>query len=240
MGHCHLIFNSIFPGIIPGGQDGKGEGMSQAGQVDSSEFQYSAEWINKLETVEHWQQYWKQISFFQKALSENDTVLEIGVGSGFTASYLRSMGFTVTTLDIDESKNPGIVQNIALDPIAGQYHVVSAFEVLEHIPEKYLPAILRNIHATGAKYFLLSLPEYFPIFIRFEGRLSIIKDFSIRIKRPKFLPNPILTKHHHWEVNSSKSVATDQLKQQFQQAGFKVLEAELFMDKHFFILKRID
>lgn len=208
--------------------------------MDSNEFQYSADWINKLEPLEHWQQYWKQISYFQKFLNENDTVLEIGVGSGFTAAYLRSRGFNVTTMDIDESKNPDIVQNIALAPITGKYQIVSAFEVLEHIPENYLPVILRNIHSTGANYTLLSLPEYFPTFIRIEGRLPLFKSFSIKIKRPKFLPKPILTKHHHWEVNYSKSVAFEQLKHEFQLAGFKVMYTELYMDKHFFVLKRLD
>ena len=33
-------------------------------------------------------------------------VLEIGVGSGFTANYLRSRGVQVTTLDIDHEKEP--------------------------------------------------------------------------------------------------------------------------------------
>ncbi len=216
------------------------EVMDQSKQIESDQFQYSADWIKKLESLEHWQQYWKQLSYFQQFITQADNVLEIGVGSGFTASYLRSKGFNVTTLDIDKSKKPDIIQNIALDPISGQYEIVSAFEVLEHIPEKYLSPILKNFHAIGAKHVLLSLPEYFPTFIRMEGRLPLIKNFSIRIKRPKFLPKPILTKHHHWEVNYDLSVTSEQLIHQFNLAGYQVENSELFMDKHYFVLTRIN
>ena len=77
-----------------------------------NEFNYDAVWTKKLESKEHWLLYWKQQWLLTKYLRQKDTILEIGVGSGFTANYLRNKNYTVTTLDIDNKKKPDIVANI--------------------------------------------------------------------------------------------------------------------------------
>ena len=76
------------------------------------EYKYSAEWIYDLESEEHWRLYWNQQKLMQNKVSSGDNVLEIGVGSGFTANYLKSKSINVKTLDIDRGKKPDIVANL--------------------------------------------------------------------------------------------------------------------------------
>ena len=70
--------------------------------VDGVEYRYSSDWVHKLESEEHWRSYWQQLKLALPELEEGDTILEIGPGSGFVTNYLRSKGYKVTTLDIDD------------------------------------------------------------------------------------------------------------------------------------------
>ena len=87
-------------------------------------YRYSTSWIYKLETEQHWRLYWHQQKLMEGKVKPGDSVLEIGVGTGFTANYLRSKGVNVTTLDIDADKKPDIVANIVtykLSPIVRSF-----------------------------------------------------------------------------------------------------------------------
>jgi len=69
-------------------------------------FYYESEWIHKLETKEHWNSYWIQQKLIEEFVHKDENLLEIGVGSGFCSNYLKSRGFSITTLDIDKDKKP--------------------------------------------------------------------------------------------------------------------------------------
>ena len=45
---------------------------------------YSSDWINKLETREHWLSYWHQIKLMEGIIKPNDSLIEIGIGSVYT------------------------------------------------------------------------------------------------------------------------------------------------------------
>ena len=68
---------------------------------------YSSDWINKLESKEHWLSYWHQIKLMLESLEPHDSVIELGIGSGFTSNYLRSKNIDVLTVDIDKKKITG-------------------------------------------------------------------------------------------------------------------------------------
>ena len=63
---------------------------------------YSSNWIHKLETREHWLSYWHQIKLMEGYVEQKDSLVEIGIGSGFTSNYLRSKKVDVLTIDIDK------------------------------------------------------------------------------------------------------------------------------------------
>ena len=41
---------------------------------------YSSDWINKLESKEHWLSYWHQIKLMLESLEPKDSVIELGIG----------------------------------------------------------------------------------------------------------------------------------------------------------------
>ena len=83
-------------------------------ELKNNIYKYGAEWTKHLESCDHWIFYWFQQKIMEGFINKNksETIIEIGVGSEFTANYCRSKGFNVTTLDIDEAKKPDILANI--------------------------------------------------------------------------------------------------------------------------------
>lgn len=205
--------------------------------LDKPDFAYSADWIHQLEKDDHWRHYWKQQELLQDILREGDHIVEIGVGSGFTTNYLRSKGFQVTTVDIDAEKAPDHVLNIATDDLPEDCDIALAFEVFEHIPLDYLPMILTKLRNRLRHTLVLSLPDHYPPFITLEGRLPVIKEFSISMKRPRWLPRRQMTTHHHWEVDHAPETRLVKLKEHFQKAGFTLLRHTGFRGLHYFVLK---
>jgi len=116
--------------------------------VDSgTTYRYSSSWIYHLESADHWYLYWHQQKLMEGELKAGDRILEIGVGSGFTANYLRSKGYDVTTLDIDEEKKPDIHANIVTYDFPKDYDHVLAFEVFEHIPFNKFQGLVGRIRS---------------------------------------------------------------------------------------------
>ena len=63
---------------------------------------YSAYWINKLETNDHWLLCWHQKKSIESYIKLKYTLIEIGVDCGLTSNYQISKHINVFTLDIDE------------------------------------------------------------------------------------------------------------------------------------------
>src|SRR5437763_1112619 len=107
-------------------------GPQKTDLVDGVAYRYSTEWIHQLEGETHWRLYWRQQRLMRDLITPDDRLLEIGLGTGFTANYLRSRGVAVTTLDIDADKRPDIVANVARYDFPTGYDAILAFEVFEH------------------------------------------------------------------------------------------------------------
>jgi len=179
-------------------------------------YTYSSDWIYRLEEKQHWIFYWCQQKIMEGLLDPDDEILEFGVGSGFTANYLRSKGYSVTTLDIDSDKKPDILGNIVDYDFQQKFDHVLAFEILEHIPYDEFQLAIRNIRAITKGYFFLSLPRCERRLIDFSLGLPKLPVFSFKllIKGRK-----IKSENHHWELDyrehSIKAVEAE-----FTAAGF--------------------
>jgi len=186
--------------------------------VDGVRYEYSTRWIYQLEEEEHWRLYWNQQKIAESKIEAGDRVLEIGLGTGFTANYLRGRGVRVTTLDIDAEKKPDIVGNIVSHTFEQQYDHFLAFEIFEHIPYDKFTQSLRQIRPACGQYFFLSLPIArirkfeIEIWTRFLGRRRLL--LSRRRKK-------IQTRHHFWEIDHGETT-WENVQATFRETGFEV------------------
>ncbi|MBE9572358.1 MAG: methyltransferase domain-containing protein [Proteobacteria bacterium] len=201
--------------------------------VEGVTYRYSTKWIYSLETEEHWGLYWRQQKVMQGAVSPGQNVLEIGVGSGFTANYLRSKGVKVTTLDIDADKSPDIVANIVTYDFEKKYDHVLAFEVFEHIPfEEFSKSLVKIGHVCN-NYLFMSVPRNERVWFRVGFKLPKLGEHSIELATSK---GNIMDKHHYWEVDHGE-ITLKKLKHAFDQAGFQLCHREKAFSRVFFVLK---
>ena len=208
------------------------------------EIVYKTDWIYQLESETHWRSYWHQQKIMEGRLAEGDEILEIGVGSGFCANYLRTKGYRVVTLDIDERKKPDIVANICTAELSSEYDHILAFEVFEHFPHEAWPGVLEKLHNHCRKYLFVSLPESRLVLCDVRIKIKMWPRISFSMKIPNFWLPTFLRKKlhedstHHWEINYSKKHSLAMVKKQFQQAGFRLekYHAVNFMSHHFFVL----
>jgi len=187
--------------------------------LDGVEYRYSTDWIHSLENEDHWRLYWHQMDFIKNELNQNDSILEIGMGSGFLSNYLKSKEFNVTTLDIDAGKHPNIATNIVSYDFYTQYDHIIAFEVFEHIPFDKFVLILPKLKKACRKNIFISLPRNYKILFRTEIIFPLIKKvaFSVKCKR-----NKIIAGHHFWELDY-REYTMRKLEEVIDSAGLKII-----------------
>ena len=142
-----------------------------------------------------------------ESLSGCRTILLVGPGQGLVMPVFRWRGYTVETLDIDETFRPdhlGSVHDLArfLDQ---QFDVIIASHVLEHLAEPLLDPALAEM-ARVARHAIVYVPV--------AGRCSSVRvqpgafgiDWQFRVnffnyfERPDGLTRKYWNGEHYWEV----------------------------------------
>ena len=181
-----------------------------------------------------------QQNFMNDIISIGDEILEVGVGSGFCSNYLKNKGYSVTTLDIDENKNPDIVGNIVYYKFTKDFDYILAYEVLEHIPFEYLKNTLRKLRTKCRKGLFISIPEYYPIVFSLKLKIPKVKLIEYSFSLPNFIHyNKKLSTHHHWEVNSSYETRLENIIELFSECGFSTVKFVFFEKKCYFMYFKI-
>jgi len=197
-------------------------------------YSYSTDWIHNLESKKHWQLYWHQQKLLENRISVNDKILEVGVGSGFTANYLKSKGFNVKTVDIDQNKNPDIVKNIVYtEPKFFNFDVLLAFNIFEHIPYDEFLKFLEKLQESRVSRIFLCLPVFKKIV--FEAYFYFLPLPPCRIKL--FLKKRKLSTNHHWELEYEDN-NLHKLKSDIYQRNFLIGEEfKYYNQQYLFIMK---
>lgn len=156
----------------------------------------------------------RQLNAFAHQISdiynlEPKSIIEIGIGNGFTSSFLKSAGYNITTCDINENLAPDHVlpvQQLQKVFLPGEFDLAVCCEVLEHIPfEEFEPAIAAIASVADRLY--LTLPNYRKFF-GFSGYFDVPRLrtlFNIGIYLP--IPRKI-TPEHFWELDSASHSKT--------------------------------
>lgn len=193
-------------------------------QVDPDHYAgaYDSEW--------RFVSYWRQIELL--APPPGETVLEVGVGSGFVARYLRGRGGSVRTCDLDARLGPDVVGDVAgrLPFRAGAFAVVGCFEVLEHLPWASVPAALAELARVSRGRVVLSVPDVtphyqvdlvLPLFGSWRRSWTIPWTRAIPWRRPQ---SHRFDGEHHWELG----------KKEYPERAFRaVLESVFVVERHF-------
>jgi len=137
-----------------------------------------------------------------------ESILEIGIGNGFTATFLRRAGFPVTTADINSNLEPDVCGSITELPslLAGRsFDVVVCCEVLEHMPLEQLDENLQVLKALGNRLFI-TLPTY-SRWVGLGGILRLPKRvpslIDLHVGWPRY--DKLVGSPHFWEIGLNRN-----------------------------------
>lgn len=139
-----------------------------------------------------------------------DSILEIGIGGGVVANYLKSIGKEVKTCDFDQKTGADIISDIRdINSPDNSFDLVMACQILEHIPFADFTKGLAEIRRVSKKYAIISLPyrsAYFEMIIKFPFIRTLFKKdfFDLSIKRAIRFPGFDRSGQHYWEIDQKQ------------------------------------
>jgi len=199
--------------------------------------EYGVKYDSKRRFVSYWYQIREVIS------CKPQRVLEVGVGNGFVSRYLREQGVAVTTVDIEATLRPDVIADITKLPFSdASYDVVTAYEVLEHMPYEKSLMGLQELHRVSSCYVIMSLPDAthaFRLAFTIPRMGYVQKVYSI----PTFLSRTIpYAKSHEWEIGV-KGYSHSKLLTDISGFGFRLVRSYRLYENpyhRFFILRKIN
>jgi len=183
--------------------------------------------INK--TVMYGDSVFDFISFYNQYDLINEiqpsSILEVGIGNGKLSMYLKQMGYDVTTCDFNEKLNPDFVGDIRELPFNDNaFNMVSAFEILEHIPFDHFKTALSELRRVTKDKVVISIPYQT---YNIGGLLWIYKfhhPFFFRICEMSFKEYDILEHGiHYWEMGY-KGYSRKKIEKIITEMGFKIIK----------------
>jgi SAM-dependent methyltransferase len=177
----------------PGEQAG-----SERGEVRQ---QSVREWLDFSQYVTEYRfsSYWHQLDWVFRTAPRQ--VLEIGVGPGLIALYLRAQGIHVCTVDMENALQPDICASVTNLPFADKsFDAILCCQVLEHLPFKNFDQCLRELRRVCGKRLVLSLPDKTPgLAMSIRVPNFLFWDFCLSL--PAAIREPIRrVREHHWEI----------------------------------------
>ena len=142
--------------------------------------------------------YWHQVDEVRRV--NPATVLEIGPGNGFVADYLRRLEYDVVTLDVNQDLIPDVVGSITAMPFDdGSFDVVTACEVIEHLPFDLVKTALAEVRRVTRAHVILSIPDKSPSF-RCHISATGIRPLQFFAHAGVPMPKRLLSLDHEWEL----------------------------------------
>ncbi len=165
-----------------------------------------------------------------KWVGDGASILVVGPGQGLDAAVFKWRGFQVVTFDIDNTFSPDVIGSCHEMPMFenGQFDVVIASHVLEHLPLPYLDLALDEIARVGRHaIFYLPVAGRHAI-LRFMPGIkgidwAVITDFFKFWERPDGVRARYCGGQHYWEVGL-RGFRVPDLKERLSRS-FDVLDA---------------
>jgi len=165
---------------------------------------YNAEYLNKLydyESKHFWFIYRKQLilNTFQKYVKKNDSIIEIGAGTGDITRTLISNGYNnvsvgeIHSAGLNYAKKYGITNLYQFDinqsPFKNHFNVVGAFDVLEHLEDDdfALKKISRMLKKSGRV--IITIPARKWLWSDIDRQSGHLKRYDEQILKKLFKQN---------------------------------------------------
>lgn len=185
-----------------------------------------------------WISYWQQIHEVMNVKPQN--VLEVGLGSGVTAGYIKARGVELKTLDIDESLRPDYAGSVIAIPLqGGSFDVVCAFEVLEHLPFSDFSSALREMARVSRKYVIISVPDSRHTLLRLTLKIPLLPQIDRLLKINSWKEHKF-DGQHYWEIGK-RGYQLSRIRAAIKSIGLGLVNDYVTTDcptKHFFILSK--
>lgn len=154
--------------------------------------------------------------------AEPTDVLEIGLGDGVVASYIkRNTPIKHTSLDIADDLGADVVGSVTKMPFKdGEFDLTYIFEVLEHLPFEDFDTALSELARVSRRKVLISVPHFGPP-IRFSLKVPFLPEIRFAWKVP-YPRKHEFNGRHYWELGTK---------------GYSVSRIRECLTKHF-ILER--
>lgn len=173
------------------------------------------------------------------------SVVEIGIGNGFTTRGLRDLGIAVTTIDFDATLCPDVVASVCSIPLpTGSADVSLCFEVLEHLPFDQFAIALKELARISREWVFISVPDCRST-IRLEASRGWRPIRSFQRMFSNFPPRKPFPCHfdgqHYWEIGKLETPETRVLNT-IRQSGLQIerhYRLPLNPYHHFFMLKKV-
>lgn len=176
--------------------------------------------------------------------SKEIKILEVGKGNGFVSNFIKSMGFSITTFDINLNLEPDIVGDVLelssyFDD--SYFDLVLCSEVLEHMELNNFEKALSEIQKVSKKYVFITLPEYksflgFHFLIRLFNKSKQIA-FYFPVK-----PSYRMTPEHFWEIDFDKHTTRKEIHLSLNKF-FAILDSDRFKlnpNHNYFVMEVIN
>jgi hypothetical protein len=196
-------------------------------------------YVHDYDSPGRWSSYWVQIQAM-KDLAGTGKLLEVGIGNGVVAHYLRAiLDLPLTTVDIDPDLRPDHVASITDLPFeTGAYTVAAACEVLEHIPYDDAADALGELRRVAGNA-VISVPNVTRSLFLTVGTSG--RNLTKRIEPPlvRARQAPTIEDQHYWELGL-EGYSVDRFRETIQQAGWSItadFRNDAYGVHHFFILE---
>ena len=183
--------------------------------------------------------YWHQIR--EIITRQPKRVLEVGMGNGFVSRYVREQGIELTTVDIEAALRPDIVADVSNLPFSDAlYNIVTAYEVLEHMPYEKSLLGFQELQRVSSEWVLISLPDATHAF-RFALTIPHFGYVQKVLSAPFLLPRQKpYAKSHEWEIGI-KQYPLKRILADIKSTGLQLIKTYRVYENpyhRFFILKK--
>lgn len=168
---------------------------------------------------------------------EPRSVIEVGIGPGMVSAALRTLGVSVTTVDVQAELNPDIVASVTDLPLKnGAADVALCCQVLEHLPFEGLEKGLKELARVATMGVVISLPDitpYYEVRLRLPRLREIHWTGTRRRCPPKAYCEQVWQRDgHYWEIGYPETPLR-RIEQSIAESGLDLVRTWRVPDMHY-------